>query len=94
MIALRLVGLNCGGGWRPCWPWWEISKGPWSGVPSGEPGWGVLLELFIPSQEVSEASSPLLSEAHCPVRQVRSELELASRLVVQQPATVDHVPAQ
>ena len=35
---------------RPCWPWWEISKGPWSGVLCGEPGWRVLLELFIPGQ--------------------------------------------
>ena len=52
------------------------------------------LELFILGQQASQASSLVLSEGHCPVRQMRSELELASHLVVQQPATVYHVPAQ
>ena len=37
VIALCLVGPICGG-WRPCWSWWEIFKGPWSGVPFVEPG--------------------------------------------------------
>ena len=66
---------------------------------SGEPD-GIIVGVHLPPGAFHpwsvgvQASSLVLSEGHCPVRQMRGELELASHLVVQQPATVDHVPAQ